>query len=211
MLVSLSQGELEKSSGTGAPITGVTQHSQTLFYKEALDNFRTVRKYDPQYSQAEFSTSSAKVQDTKSADASSTSETVRSTPDSGVVPMPRTTVWVPREIKLQEWEGQVQEVGPQYFSARLVDLTSRDMDETEEAELPVSDISDSELDLLVPGATFRWIIGYRYIDGSKERFTRVAIRRLPMWTDAEIKSADQEASELHNAFFKHSKTGTAEL
>jgi hypothetical protein len=26
---------------------------------------------------------------------------------------------IPREIKLQEWEGQVQEIGPHYFSARL--------------------------------------------------------------------------------------------
>jgi hypothetical protein len=209
MPASVSQGELEKSRGTGAPIIGVTRHSQTLFNREALDNFRTVKKFDPQYSQNEFSTSAAKVQDAKSAEAFSTSETARSTPDSGVVPVPRTTVWVPREVKLQEWEGQVQEVGPHYFSARLVDLTSRDGDETEEAELPISDISDSERDLLVPGATFRWIIGYRYIDGSKERFTRVAIRRLPMWTDAEIKSADQEASEVHNAFFKYSKIGTA--
>ena len=30
----------------------------------------------------------------------------------------------------------------QAFSARLVDLTSRDKDETEEAELPISDISE---------------------------------------------------------------------
>jgi hypothetical protein len=208
MPVSLSQGELEKSNVTSAPIAGATQHSETLFYNESLDNFRTVKKFDPQYSQTEFSTSSAKVQDTER-DEPSSSEPVRSTPDAGVVPVPRTTVSIPREIKLQEWEGQVQEVGPHYFSARLVDLTSRETDETEEAELPISDISDSERDLLVPGATFRWIIGYRYNEGSKERFTRVAIRRLPMWTDAEIKSADQEASELHNAFLEHSKTGAA--
>jgi hypothetical protein len=211
MPLSISQGETEKSRGTGAPIASITGQSQTIFSKEEIDNFRTVRKVDPQYSQAGLSTSSTKIQDANSVDVSSMSETAYSTPDSGIVSMPRTTVWIPREVMLQEWEGQVQEVGPQYFSARLVDLTNGDVDETEEAELPVSDISDSERDLLVPGATFRWIIGYRYIDGAKERFTRVAIRRLPMWTDAEMKSADQEASEVHNAFLKYSKAGTSEF
>jgi hypothetical protein len=161
-----------------------------------------MKSTDAQSAQPESATPSTLLHD-NSAENIVTSDRVGSIPDTGVVRIPSTTIWVPREIKLQEWEGQVQEVRRQYFSARLVDLTNRDSDETEEAELPISDISENERDLLVAGATFRWIIGYRYISGSKERFTRVVIRRLPMWTDAEIKAADKEAAELHNALFNH--------
>lgn len=106
---------------------------------------------------------------------------------------------VPREVKLQEWEGQVQEVGSHYFSARLVDLTADEKEETEEVELPLDDLIESDRALLVPGAVFRWIIGYRYMYGQKERFTRVVIRRLPMWTEQEISAADREAADLYEA------------
>jgi hypothetical protein len=108
---------------------------------------------------------------------------------------------LPRERVLQEWEGQVQEVGENAFSARLVDLTRDSKEETEETDLPIEDLGEADRRLLVPGATFRWIIGYRWVDGEKERFARVVIRRLPIWTEREIKSADQEAAELHNALF----------
>jgi CheY-like chemotaxis protein len=119
--------------------------------------------------------------------------------DFGVVHQPSVEREIPREVKLQEWEGQVQEVGSNYFSARLVDLTASENEETEEAELPLDDLIESDRALLVPGAVFRWIIGYRYMYGQKERFTRVVIRRLPMWTEQEIRSADREAADLYEA------------
>jgi hypothetical protein len=118
-------------------------------------------------------------------------------------------VELPIEIKLQEWEGQVQEVGAYHFTARLADLTADESEETEEGDLPIADLTESDRSLLVPGAVFRWLIGYRYIKGNKERFTRFVIRRLPVWTRAEIKSADEEAMELHNALFGNSKDRTA--
>jgi hypothetical protein len=122
--------------------------------------------------------------------------------DFGVVHYRSVEREVPREVTLQEWEGQVQEVGSNYFSARLVDLTAGDKEETEEAELPLDDLIESDRALLVPGAVFRWIIGYRYMYGQKDRFTRFVIRRLPTWTEQEIRSADQEADELHHALFR---------
>jgi CheY-like chemotaxis protein len=121
------------------------------------------------------------------------------TKDFGVVHYRSVEREVPREVKLQEWEGQVQEVGSNYFSARLVDLTAGEKEETEEAELPLDDLIESDRALVVPGAVFRWIIGYRYMYGQKERFTRVVIRRLPMWTEQEIRSADREAADLYDA------------
>jgi hypothetical protein len=121
--------------------------------------------------------------------------------DLGVVQYPSPARELPREEVLQEWEGQVQEVGERVFSARLVDLTRDSKEETEEADLPIEDLGEADRRLVVPGATFRWIIGYRWTNGEKERFTRVIIRRLPIWTEEEIKSADREAAELHNALF----------
>jgi hypothetical protein len=131
----------------------------------------------------------------------STSASSVAPPDLGVVRYPSPGRELPREEVLQEWEGQVQEVGEREFSARLVDLTRDSKEETEETDLPIEDLGEADRRLVVPGATFRWIIGYRWTNGEKERFTRVVIRRLPIWTEGEIKSADQEAAELHNALF----------
>jgi hypothetical protein len=121
--------------------------------------------------------------------------------DLGVVRYPSSARELPREVLLQEWEGQVQEVGEYVFSARLVDLTGDSKEETEETDLPIQDLGEADRSLLIPGATFRWIIGYRWTNGDKERFSRVVIRRLPIWTEREIRSADQEAAELHSALF----------
>jgi hypothetical protein len=123
--------------------------------------------------------------------------------DRAVVNLPTHLREVPREIKLQEWEGQVQEVDDAYFLARLVDLAANETEETEEVQLPLSDVTESDRALVVPGAVFRWIIGYRYIDGVKERFARVVIRRLPVWTEQEIRSADKEALELHDVLISN--------
>jgi len=131
--------------------------------------------------------------------------------DLGVVQYPRPTRELPREVVLQEWEGQVQEIGERVFSARLVDLTRGAKEETEETDLPIDDLVEADWSLLVPGAIFRWIIGYRWANGEKERFTRVVIRRLPIWTEREIKSADQEAAELHNALFGNAYRRTTGL
>jgi hypothetical protein len=126
-----------------------------------------------------------------------------------VVALPISPREAPREITLQEWEGQVQDVGKTYFSARLVDLTAGDTEETEEVKLPLSDITESDQMLLVPGAVFRWIIGYRYVDSVKERFARVVVRRLPVWTEHEIREADKEAMELHHVLFGNDSGGAA--
>lgn len=158
--------------------------SLTRFNKDVLEAWARVRKQPSPSGQDDISPSMKNGELKK---------------DLGVVHYRTVEREIPREVKLQEWEGQVQEVGPTYFSARLVDLTAGEKVETEEAELPLDDLIESDRALLVPGAVFRWIIGYRYMYGQKDRFTRFVIRRLPMWTEQEIRSADQEADELHHA------------
>jgi hypothetical protein len=137
----------------------------------------------------------------RDSEVSATGSMIKPPEDLGVIQYPQSTRSIAREEVLQEWEGQVQEVGERYFSARLVDLTQNGTEETEESELPLDDLVEGDRALLIPGAVFRWIIGYRWEDGEKGRFTRVVIRRLPIWTEQEIKSADKEAAELHHALF----------
>jgi len=107
----------------------------------------------------------------------------------------------PREITLQEWEGRVLQLEGRIVIARLVDITAGDTEEKEEVELPLDDVTEADQGLLQPGALFRWILGYSYASGRKERFARVIVRRLPVWTEREMQEADREASELHNAIF----------
>jgi hypothetical protein len=105
---------------------------------------------------------------------------------------------VPREIILQEWEGQVTCVDRirGVFFATLTDLTARDIVESEEGEFPISDISDGDLELLDDGAIFRWIICYEYIGRQRRRYSRISFRRMPQWSESDIIAADREAEKL---------------
>jgi hypothetical protein len=106
---------------------------------------------------------------------------------------PREATFTP----LQEWEGYVVDVGKETFTARLIDLTSNDAQEEEEADFPVTDLSDSDQQMLRPGAIFRWAIGYRRTrGGTKERISRIVFRRLPAWTARELKENRRKAEEL---------------
>jgi hypothetical protein len=116
----------------------------------------------------------------------------------------RTARPAPREITLQEWEGRVVQIDGRFIIARLVDITAGETEETEEVELPIDDVTEADQKLLQPGAIFRWVLGYSYASGWKERFARVVVRRLPVWTDKEMQEADKEAHELHNAIFGNS-------
>jgi hypothetical protein len=176
-------------------IRATTESPRTRFDDDAIRRWVELKGW----TQAERSATQLTVP-VNGHDLSTTASSV-APPDLGVVRYPSPGRELPREVVLQEWEGQVQEVGERGFSARLVDLTRDSKEETEEADLPIEDLGDADRRLVIPGAIFRWIIGYRWTNGEKERFTRVVIRRLPIWTEAEIKSADQEAVELHNALF----------
>ncbi len=102
----------------------------------------------------------------------------------------------PKYIRLQEWEGFVDEVGEETFTGRLVDLTAGDKEDTELMEFPISDLSVGDRDLLKPGAIFRWMIGYEERGGTRRRISELYLRRLPVWTRQELEDADREASVL---------------
>lgn len=95
---------------------------------------------------------------------------------------------------LQEWEGYVSTISEDRFTARLIDITAGKKREEEFAEFPISDLSDSDRDLLKEGAVFRWVIGYlRAPGGSKRRVSQITFRRMPAWSSSELKSASLKA------------------
>ncbi len=96
---------------------------------------------------------------------------------------------------MQEWEGTVTEVDGDTFTARLTDLTAGKSVAEEEADFLVDDITDDDRQLLVPGAIFRWAVGYqRSSGGSKKRVSHIVFRRLPMLTEKDAAEAKAEGA-----------------
>ena len=97
---------------------------------------------------------------------------------------------------LQEWEGTVSKIDKETFCALLFDVTAGRSNPVEEMEFPVSDIGADSLPLFREGAVFRWSIGYRIENGTKERSSQIVFRRLPAWTASDLAAASKRASEL---------------
>jgi hypothetical protein len=99
----------------------------------------------------------------------------------------------------QKWEGYVLAVQDDSFLARLVDLTSGEIDE--EAEFLLDDVPTSDRDLVDVGAVFYWGIGYLdKVDGQRLRSSSIRFRRLPAWTTEELEAARRKAEELEHFF-----------
>jgi hypothetical protein len=103
----------------------------------------------------------------------------------------------PREIliALQSWEGVVLDVDDTSFVARLIDVAGEHDDE--EVKLSRDELSDFDLELLEPGAILYWTIGYRQqVRGSRERVSRIRLRRVPAWTKHQLGEAQKRAADL---------------
>jgi hypothetical protein len=105
---------------------------------------------------------------------------------------------------LQEWEGCVTDVTKTHMIANLVDLSARNSGSDPanfQAEIPLEELSESDLVKAKPGRVFRWAIGYqRTPQGTKMRGSQFVFRDLPQWTGRELATASQEASELSRFF-----------
>lgn len=99
----------------------------------------------------------------------------------------------------QQWEGTVLGVGKEEFRARLADLTNSETP-PEEATFSTDEIFPGDRDRLVPGAVFRWSIGYRTQGSQRERVSRIHFARLPGWSKRAVESVEAEAAELHRIF-----------
>jgi hypothetical protein len=101
---------------------------------------------------------------------------------------------------LQQWEGVVQEVTGDEFSAVVRDLTDPNHAE-EEAVLAIQEVTPDDLPLLAPGAIFYWSIGYRTSRvGQVDRVSTIRFRRLPAWSRLDLQRRDQRATALMERF-----------
>lgn len=96
---------------------------------------------------------------------------------------------------LQKWEGHVVSVGESEFTATLVDMTQRDIEE--EAVLDLTELSEDDLPLVEPGAVFYWSVGYRVEQsGERSRSSVIWFRRLPAWTQKDMERVQARAQAL---------------
>ena len=98
---------------------------------------------------------------------------------------------------LQEWEGYVVEIGEDEFVARLVDLTAGMSYETDEATIPMEEISERDAEKMSEGDIFRWVIGYeRSASGTKRRVSQIVFRDLPRMTAADFEEGRKWAEKV---------------
>jgi len=86
---------------------------------------------------------------------------------------------------LQEWEGKVDSVDDKSFYVSLVDITCNKETVTETAEIPLDEISVEDRAHLIPGAIFRWVIGYANLPSGRENTSRFYFRRFSRSTTAQ--------------------------
>lgn len=114
-----------------------------------------------------------------------------------VVPLPRP----PERAHLraiQRWEGVVDAVSEEAFVARLYDRHRAGR--PEEAEFPLSDVADGDRGLVVEDAVFYWTIGYLVSrGGQRTRTSTIRFRRLPVWTEQELRDAAKRAVQTARA------------
>ena len=118
-------------------------------------------------------------------------------PKPKVRPSPRVTFHA-----LQEWEGYVTEISDTEFTARLTDLTSGAKYASEEANIPLDEISEDDADKMRVGSIFRWVIGYERKGRTKKRVSQIVFRDLPMITKSDLQDGQKWAHRIVAAFQK---------
>jgi hypothetical protein len=96
---------------------------------------------------------------------------------------------------LQKWEGIVDKITDDEIEATLRDLTDPEREE-EVVALSIDEIPPGDRPLLLPGAVFYWVIGYREsLDGGRKRESEIRLRRLP-YTRKQLEDARHRAHTL---------------
>ena len=103
---------------------------------------------------------------------------------------------------LNQWECTVCEIdeSKRTFVAELRDLSEPTTD-VEEATFLVDDVAAGDSHLLVPGAVFRWSIGYRHDPGGqRDRVSRLRFVRIPGWRRRDVEEIESAAREAYEHF-----------
>ena len=103
---------------------------------------------------------------------------------------------------LQQWEGVITEVKSDSFFADLQDLADANQP-IEVVEIPIEEIPNDDMALLVEGAIFYWSIGYETSAGGQlRRVSEIRMRRAPRWTKRGIQQVKKRAEELFEIYGK---------
>lgn len=120
-----------------------------------------------------------------------------------IVTFPPVTTAVHRAASLhplQEWEGYVVDIQGDEFVARLIDLTAGHSHESQEAVIPMAELSDRDASRLAVGGIFRWVIGYRVSpEGTRMRVSQVVFRDLPRVTADDLRAGEDWANAMATA------------
>jgi hypothetical protein len=118
-------------------------------------------------------------------------------------PVLRPPVWSSLEYAFdvrQQWEGVVTKVEGDEFTVVLRDVRNSDAPEYE-AVLPIEEVADDDLPLLVPGGVLYWTIGYEQTrTGQRKRVSTIRLRRLPAWSRGDMARVEQRARALDGLF-----------
>ena len=99
-------------------------------------------------------------------------------------------------VLLAEWDGYVLSYNEHSFLASMKGVHGDGvLGEQEDAEIPIQDISESDLELLQPGAVFRLCV-FRSISrtGQPRRFTEVVFRRVAAFRPKLLEAAKVRAN-----------------
>ena len=97
----------------------------------------------------------------------------------------------------QEWEGYVVDIQGGEFVARLVDLTAGHSHQSQEAVIPIAELSDRDASRLAVGEIFRWVIGYRVSpEGTRKRVSQIVFRDLPRVTAEDLRTGQDWANAV---------------
>jgi hypothetical protein len=100
---------------------------------------------------------------------------------------------------LAEWSGYVTSLENTYsFNAVLKGITGKGVkDEYEEAVISISDVSDSDRELLKVGNFFRLCVMHEVSSaGQPRRYTQVIFRRLPAYRQQDLDEANERGLAL---------------
>jgi len=113
-----------------------------------------------------------------------------------VLSPPKTTPFREYSKAIQKWEGKVISLSGDTFRATLSPIVGDKLEQ--EAEIYVQDVTPDERSFIEPGAIFYWSIGYLERPSGRVRESIIRFRRLPMWTDNEVKKAGRDLTVYFN-------------
>ena len=98
---------------------------------------------------------------------------------------------------LQEWEGCVVSIEDDAFVAQLVDLTAGMRYASEEAIIPLDQISEQDAANMEIGSIFRWVIGYEGSPGqTRKSVSQIVFRDLGRMTEDDLWAGREWADKI---------------